>query len=562
MREGFFGLNVAVRGLYTAQRNLDVVNHNLNNVNTPGFSRQRAVQAASRPMAIYDGTGMIGTGSDVVSVNRVRDEYLDFKYWSETVSYGEWAAKKEVLSDMEVTFNEPSNSGFTKVLGEFFSSLQELGKDPSSSAVRALVREKGVTVAKYFNSTAVHFEKLQADVNYRIKTKVEEVNSLATQIQQLNRQIYVSELDGSNANDLRDRRTLLVDKMSGIVNIDANEVVVGKLPDGRDNKHFVVTISGKAIIDHFDISKLAVVQRGDTNKLNEEDIPQLYNVQWEDGNKLKIKGGELRGYLDIRDGNEGQIGMDGVTSSPMYKGIPFYMRKLNQFVRTFAMAFNEGFMDNNTNGMIDPGENGTGHADGYGLDPDGTGPLPVPTGIRFFTMLGDNRNAVSTSAFLNGAHLTVDDPATPGVDETIAAVVNRYSNITARNFAVSEDIITNYSNIAASSAAGEVGNIVNLNEVLKIRHNTHMFSEGAPEDFMKSLIATLGIDSQQAIRYSDNQDIIVKQIENRRLSDSGVSMDEEMANMVKFQHAYNAAARMVVTMGEIYDTLINRLGVG
>ena len=88
-----------------------------------------------------------------------------------------------------------------------------------------------------------------------------------------------------------------------------------------------------------------------------------------------------------------------------------------------------------------------------------------------------------------------------------------------------------------------------------------MFMEGAPEDFMKSLVATLGIDSQQSVRISDNQQVIVKQIENRRLSDSGVSIDEEMANLIKFQHAYNASAKMITTMAEVYDTLINRLGL-
>ena len=211
MSESFFGLNVAVRGLFASQRNLDTVNHNLNNINTPGYSRQQSIQVASRPMALADTTGMMGTGADVIGVRRIRDEYLDFKYWSENISLGEWSAKREVLSDIETTFNEPSNSGFTRIMSDFYSALQELGKDPSSSAVRALVKQRGVTLAKYFNSTAAHFEVLQQDVNYRIQTKVEEVNSYAIQIQQLNRQIYTSELDGNTANDMRDSRALLVD---------------------------------------------------------------------------------------------------------------------------------------------------------------------------------------------------------------------------------------------------------------------------------------------------------------------------------------------------------------
>jgi len=540
MREGFFGLNVAVRGLYSAQRGLDIVNHNLNNVNTPGYSRQHAVQTASKPMPIYDGTGMIGTGSDIIAVNRVRDEYLDFKYWSETVAYGEWDVKRTLLSDMEATFNEPSDSGFTTILGEFYGSLQELAKDPSSAAVRSLVRERGVTVAKYFNSIAAHFEKLQADVNDRIKTKVGEINSIGLQIQQLNRQIYAAELDGNTANDLRDQRTVLVDKLSQLVNIEANEVTVGKLPSGKDDKHFVITISGKAIIDHYNFSKLGLTQRIQ-GKLNAEDIDHLYEVGWEDGNTLEVKGGELKGYLDVRDGNDGDLPAAGYVGSldktPIYKGIPYYIKKMNEFVRTFAKTFNEGFIDTDNDGIP---EDNPGHADGYGLNNS--------TGVRFFTMLGPDNKPVDSAAFLNGA---VGMPA----------VSARYDNVTAKNFAVSMEVTTDYNVIAASSTLSQAGNIENLNNLLKMRHNPYMFTEGAPEDFMKSLVTTLGIDEQQAIRISDNQNVIVKQVENRRISDSGVSIDEEMANLVKFQHAYNASARMITTMSEVFDTLINKLGV-
>jgi flagellar hook-associated protein 1 FlgK len=539
MGESFFGLNVAVRGLFTAQRNLDTVNHNLNNVNTPGYSRQQSIQKAAKPMSMYDGTGMMGTGSDVTGVKRVRDEYLDFKYWSESITMGEWSAKQEILGDIEVTFNEPSNSGFTTIMADFYNSVQELGKDPSSAAVRALVKQKGVTLAKYFNSMATHFDEMQQDVNDRIQTKVEEVNSYAKQIQQLNRQIYIAELDGNSANDLRDSRTLLVDKLSKIINIDANEVVYGKLPDGRDDKHFVITISGKALVDHYNISELAVVQRKSAQKVNTEDIPNLYEVQWKDGNSLNVKGGEIKGYLDVRDGNEGDVGPNGI-ASPNYKGIPYYQKKLNEFVRTFARAFNEGYIDADGDKAYDAAEDtGTGHADGYGYN-------TTTTGIRFFTMTGTDHKEISTAQFL-GSAATGED------------IYNCYSQMTAKNFSISADILNDYNLIATSDAANEAGNIEILNKLLAVRHNTEMFSEGAPEDFMKSLVATLGIDSQQAKNFEANQKVIVNQIVNRRTSDSGVSIDEEMTNLVKFQQAYNASAKMIQTMGEIYDTLINKL---
>lgn len=526
MRQSFFGFNVAVRGLYTAQRNLDIINNNINNVNTPGYSRQQAVQTASRPLPLLDGTGMVGTGSEVVGINRVRDEYLDFKYWSENISYGEWEVKKALLSELEVTFNEPSSSGFSTMMDEFFGSLQELSKDPTSESVRTLVKERGVTLAKYFNSMANHFEQLQVDVNDRIEVNVGNINSLGTQIQQLNKQIYSAELDGNTANSLRDQRSLLIDELSKLVNIDASEIIVGKLPNGKVDSRMNITISGKAFVDHFSISKLAVTQR--ENKLNDEDVPNLYEVGWADGNSLKVKGGALKGLLDVRDGNDGENG------SPVFSGIPSYIKKLDQFVQTFAKAFNEGHIDYNNDGTIGAGEDGAGHVDGYGV---GTG---ATNGIRFFTTLGVGNQELSSEDFING---------------------DGYNGLKAKNFAVSSDILNDINKIATSGVANEVGNTVNLNELIKLRTNTEMFVEGAPEDFMKAIVTTLGVNSQQAVRFAANKTVIIEQIENRRLSESGVSLDEEMSNMVKQQQAYSAAAQMINAMSEIYDILINRVGV-
>ncbi|HHV59491.1 MAG TPA: flagellar hook-associated protein FlgK [Clostridiaceae bacterium] len=537
MHGSFFGLGIAARGLTAAQRNLDVLSHNISNVNTPGYTRQQAVQTASQPLISFDGTGMIGTGSQVSEVIRVRDEYLDYKFWSESVFQGEWDIKRQLLSELEAAFNEPSDGGFSKVLDEYFSALQELSKDPSAPATRALVKEKGISVARYFNNLAYRLEKMQHDVNQNVYIKVEEINSLASQISKLNQQIYVMEVDGNNANDLRDRRELLVDKLSKIVNIEAYEIVRGKLPSGKDDKYFVVSIGGKPIVNHFELSELKVHPRDE--KLNAEDINNLFEIKWADGSSINITGGELKGYLDVRDGNS------GLNDSPLFKGIPHYINKLNTFVRTFAMALNEGYCDNNANGIIEPDEDLLGHADGFWLDSvEGE----LPSGIRFFTMLDRDGNPMDSMSFM-GSATTIDE------------IVSRYDGITAKNFSVSADVLDNISKISTSVNAGEKGNAKIIEQMLKMRSNTHMFSEGNPEDYMKSLIATLGVDSQQAVKYSDNQNSIIKMIQNRRMSVSGVSVDEEMANMIKFQHAYSAAAKIINTYMELYDILINRVGL-
>jgi flagellar hook-associated protein 1 FlgK len=543
MRQSFFGLNIAISGLYTAQKNLDVVGHNISNATTPGYSRQQTIQNASKPLSVFDGTGMVGTGSEVSGVTRIRDSYLDFKYWSENIANGEWSKKAELMDEIQATFNEPSNSGFVKIMNEFYDAFQELSKDPSSPAHRALVREKGSTLTKYFNNTATHFEQLQDDINSEVKINVDQINALAFQIQQLNKQIYNYELSGNSANDLRDSRTLLVDQLSGIADIQAKEISYGKLPNGEPDIHFQITLGGKTLVDHFSVTKLKVEQR--TDKLNPEDIENLYDIKWEDGNQVTITGGELRGLLDVRDGKDGAVGADGSTATPIYKGIPYYQNRLNEFVRTFAMAFNEGYTKNNSGGYDD----GIGHVDGYGYDSDLAGPGASPTSKRFFTMLGMGDVPLSSDAFINGA-------------TDIDGIVAEYQNITAKNFTVGSDIMDNTDNIATSDADGENGNINVLKKLMDIRSNQSLFKEGAPEDFMKALVAGMGIDAQQANMFASTQDTIVKQIDNRRMSVSGVNLNEEMTNMVKFQQAYNAAAKMIATMGEIYETLINKLGVG
>jgi len=544
----FIGFDIATRGLYAAQRGLTNVNHNIDNINTPGYSRQQLLQRASRPMLMADGSGMLGTGADVTGVQRVRDEYLDTKYRSEAQYLGEWDVKNTLLEEMQTMYNEPSESGFNTIMNDFYDTLQQLSTDPSSHSTRAAVKEKAVMVAKYFNSVATHFEYLQNDVNNIIYAKVQEVNSLADQIAKLNLQIYNYEVTGNAANDLRDQRGDLVDRLSEIVNVQAYEVNCGKLPSGRDDMRFVVAISGKPLVDHNQVCYLEAVQRVD--KKNAEDIENLYEIAWEDGNKLNIKSGELRGYLDVRDGN------DGLNSSPDYRGIPYYQRKMNEFVRVFARTFNEGVIDTDGDGGLDKIN---GHVDGYTLNSVKTDPPVPPPGIRFFTMLDEYGNPMSSAQFASTAELVDDDAATPGVNEKLDVM---YGYITAKNFSISSEIDSDpTNNICTSDSAGEVGNILNLRSIMSMRHNPYMFKEGGPEDYIKTVVSSMGVDGQQAQAYLNNQIIMTSQIDMRRQSISGVSIDEEMANLVRYRHAYNAAAKMIQTYSEILEILVNRLGI-
>lgn len=553
----FMGLEIAMRGLYSSQRGMANVSHNVDNTNTPGYSRQVLNQKAARPLLVANSAGMLGMGSDVVSVDSVRDNYLDEKYWSESQYYGEWDTKNTILTDMQTVYNEPSNNGFTQILNDFYSSLQKLSTDPSDLSIRNTVKEKGIMVAKYFNSVATHFDGLQQDLNNMVNSKVSEVNTLADQIQNLNLQIYNFEVMGNKANDLRDQRGALVDKLSKLVNCSAYEVETGlKMPNGDPEKRFIVSISGKALVDHKDVVHLKCANR--SQKLNYEDLNSLYDVSWEDGNKIDIKSGELKGYLDMRDGNDGQLALNGVDKSPDCKGIPYYQRKMNEYVQVFARTFNEGIIDSNGDGNLDKIN---GHVDGYTLNSTSAS---APSGIRFFTIMDNNGKPMDSTSFINMVNAQA---ATDGVTDNVVTpyddrYVDGYKIITARNFSISADVDNDpVNNISASAAGGQAGNNANVNSLLDMRHNTYMFMEGSGEDFIKTLISTLGVDGQQYGVYLNTQEGIMQQIENRRQSISGVSLNEEMTNLVKYQQIYGASAKMIQAFSDVLDTLMNNLGV-
>ena len=466
-----FGFNSAVRGLLASQRALYTTNHNIDNANTKGYSRQQIEQRATSPFKL-PGVGFLGSGTEVYNVERIRDSFVDFKYWNETAPKGEWELKKNTLNEIEKLMGEPSNNIFGKYMDDFYSSLDEMSKDPSDIAFREPVRENAMAFTKHIQETAKRLQDMQKETEYTIEMKVKHVNSLSSQIAGLNRQIYSQELDGRQANDLRDRRELLVDELSNIANIRVNESSDGK---------YDVSVNGISIVDHLYTNKIFF----DKEKEGE--------IFWENGSLVNLKSGELKGLQEFYVGN-------GQGNS--YRGIPYYMRQLNEFAKGFADKFNEL------------------HKEGYGL--------------------GSSNKA--------GNFFTYD------------------INSIAATLTLNQSIIDDIRNIAAAKNPGGLAeDNGNLMALISQRESKEFFSgdvsQGTPDDFIKSMLSSMAVDSLQAKRLYGTQELIQKNIETKRNSISGVSLDEEMADMVRFQHVYIASSKMITTMDTIIDITVNRLGL-
>jgi len=571
MRSSFFGLNVAQQGLYTARTALDITNHNISNAETEGYSRQYGVQKALKPLG-NQARGMVGTGSSIDTVEQYRSEYLDNKFWDMSKDLGVYEVKQDALEQLEMVFNEPSDVGFTAYFDDVFKSLQGLSKNPSDTASKTNFVNSLGSFTTYLNDMSKQMSSLQNEANFGVKTSVDQINFLATQISQINQQVNNLEITGGRANDLRDERLRLVDKLSKIVSADMKFTT-----DVNGVEHFDVTINGQQLVHDATANFLKVEPK--TYASNPEDGVDMYDIYWQSGKRLYIENpnlsGELKGYLDVRDGNNkdnftgsitagagttsitvdnlsrhdiptsGQITVNGLkldytgytyddgtgemdfTLDPAtpcppgagscsigvpvaFKGIPYYKQQLNEFSRTIARSINE---------VHEAGDSGTGEPLLMYKNYSGVPPLQTGTPSSYDL-------------------LTVDD-----------LIVNQ---------AIVDDVSLLKTKFNAEDGEGSNDLVVAM---LDLRHDDSMFAKGVPDNFMQAMISELGIDAKQVNSFKSGQEQLTSLVINQRLSISDVDLDEEAINLVKFQQAYNMAAKILTVFDEIYNVTINQMGV-
>ncbi len=594
MPSTFFGLTIGTSGLYAYQTALNTTSHNISNADTKGYSRQIAKQAASQAISVSSKFGMAGTGVDVNSIEQERNVYYDMKYWSNNSIYGEYQSKEYYLTAIEDYFKENNADGLTTAFDDFYNSLTNLTKDVGNGTIRTQITNSASSFSKFVNYLSTSLQRIQEECNSEIKTTVDRVNSIAEQIAAVNKQINTIEVTGMNANDLRDKRALLVDELSTIANITVEE---NKVEDGIGISEYTVRIDGKVLVDTYNYNTLECIPKDTKNTQN--DIKGLYDIQWSNGQEFNSHsptlGGSLQAQIEVRDGNNleafkgtatGTSGTSTITISDAsindmsklnipasdgvikvgsslyeyssftatqdpttkkweytftlknalssnvsgsatigknvdYKGIPYYESQLNEFVRTFASRFNQL------------------HNEGYDLDGN--------KGLDFF----NGTNPVT------GANFNLNENAT-----TINGADDTYYQITAANFCVTEDILSDPNKIAcASKQNGGIEDKVYLDKLIALKTDVSVFKQGTPSAFLQTLTAEIGIDTKTAQTFTKSQNNILKAIDAQRMSVSGVDSDEEAMNLVKFQNAYNLSAKVIQVMDEIYDKLINQMGV-
>ena len=315
MSSTFFGLTIAASGLNTSQAQINTTANNISNVNTEGYSKQIVNTVASSALRVYQAYGTTGTGVEAKSVTQQRDLYYDEKYWNNQSALGFYEKKEYYMKQIQDYFNETNtNTGFTTIYTKMFNAMSTLQGSPGDDTVRKEFISTAKQLTEYFNQLSTKLQDLQNSINDEIKTAVDDINSVSEKVAILTKQINVIEQGGGHANELRDQRALLIDKLAEIVDVSVKEteVVDTNNPDRYTGAtYYTVYINDQLLVDTYEYNTLTVKSREPDEMYNQSDIDGLYEIVWsDDGNAFNAtpssSGGNLKAMFEVRDGNNNE----------------------------------------------------------------------------------------------------------------------------------------------------------------------------------------------------------------------------------------------------------------
>lgn len=471
----FMGLNTALRGVLAHQNALDVTSHNISNLSTQGYSRQRAemvtAPAWSNSSAMSAVTpGQMGTGVEVLRIERLRDQFIDANVRQQFGRQANSQALVEQLAQVEAAFQEPGDNGLKALMSEFWNTMDAVATNASFPGARQDFAEATAALAAGFRQLSADLQAVATQSDLRLDDTVAQINGISQRIAQLNAEIRTAIEHNHQPNDLLDERDRLMDELSTFINYTSTTNASGE-----------VTITFGSATPNLLVDPMVA---GGFNALTRVQLDTAF------GNGDLTSG---RAFAD-------QTLLNTI--------IPNLVTDLDNLVADFVADVNA--------------------AHNAGFDLNGN------PGTNIFEQAG--------AGALTAAGMRLVD--TPPAAATI---------------------VDNPNLIAAASSwvgPGEPGNGQNLRSMLDNLRNASQGALGGQswEGFYIGTVTSVGARTKAANRDMANADVLVAMAAGRRDQVSGVSLDEEMSNMLRFQHAYNASARVMTSMDDMLDTMINRMG--
>lgn len=534
LRSTFLGYKTATSALKVHQSFMDVVGQNMSNINTKGYTRQRLDTASfgftARNLKYSLGGEVIGQGVKSLGVSQYRDSFLDSRYRTSSANTGDQEVQLEALSDVEAILDEIAKEGLDSQFSDLLNQLHSLTSSPSDPVLEGVVRTSAQLLTQMFNDYATQLSTIrEQQLEYLEDGATENVNQLLKNIANLNQQIKENNIGGNPALELNDERNMLIDELSSYLDI---EVDINKINIGGDNYVDELSINLKLS----DGSKVKIVDNNEFAKFNIPDIPVgQKDVVFELEKNIDIDHPDYPSSVDLTELiNKGQIGgyikfLNGKSEYATVgdvdaenKGIQYYQNMLDTLASKFAEIMN----DINSTDVA-------GH------------PHDKP--------LFEARD--------------VEDPLDSTKDSSHA------NDITAANIKIADEwakaTVSYITNTKLPSngddSTGATDNILKMIDAFKEKRN---FGPGADglfkgtfQEFMSFTTTRLNLQVDDVEKSHENYLISQHEIDYARSSLSSVDLNEEGVNLLQFSKSYNAAARLMTTLDEMLDTLINRMGV-
>lgn len=623
MGSTFSGIELGKRSIMAHTDAISTAGHNISNANTEGYSRQRVQLKEFDPLYRPDlerpeRAGMLGQGIDVQSITRIRDEMLDQRITAQQNQESYWDTRSKYYTMIEQIYNEPDEVSIRSNMDKFWESWQELSINPESQAARQAVVTRGESLSDSIKSKWENLMGVGSLINSDIDSTVKQINSYANQIAAVNSEIVRSRGVGDNPNDLLDRRDLLVDKLSKLANIttdrrDPDEFMVhldGKvlvqggvarnfdlvsLTDNNGYEKLVwadtredASVSGGtlgALIELRDVDVRNEIQSLNTMTMNFSDlVNDVHRNAYGANNVTGLDFFTQHSFVENVNGNfdrngdgvldhsyifrftgtttlnpQEQIGFEGVMTFSGPSGnvqVPYHP---TDTVETVINRINDSngevkaYLDRNNNLVL------KGTTAQNVENPDFV--------IRHVEDSGFFLTGYSGILAASGADGAYDFARADAVDSLAGAQFAVSPVLNPAGYIEVNGVIKNDVKSVAAAFRDDSGN-VNAGdgraavEIASIRNTKVMIGhERTLDDYFADSVTNVGLKGEQAENNLKSHMAIMNELRTMRDSISGVNIDEELSDIIKFQHGYNAAAKFVTIWDSLIDTVINRLGV-
>lgn len=579
----FNGMYIGLSGLQVSQAALNVTSHNLANVDTEGYVRQQPVLTDFQYVKLgesYLSSKQLGLGANFAEIKQVRDMFLDLAYREEIGRKAYYESQYQAVSEIEGLFGELEGVSFQDTINDFWEAMQEMVKEPDNIVARASFVQTAVSFLERANSIYSQLCDYQVSLNTQILQQVKRINEIGDEISKLNKKITYYESSGlENANDLRDQRNLLLDELGKYAYITY-----------REDKNGVLTVKleGMAFVTEDRVYHMG------TAKVS-EDTPMLKPI-WEDHGNVDVFNfdvppstendtdiGSLKGLLLARgykQANYTDIPVrDRYNSESEYKqAVSEYNNKISPSVIMTAQAQFDQLIHGivtTINDILSPNKEVTQVI----KEQDGTEKL-----VKVRILDEDNAPVSMDSQKIMGETLFTRKSTPRYTDPQDIQIMDEDGNIQTIKGAriyIEEDPDDNYSLFTISET--EVNPNVLLNKsLLPLSKNDGTgafdiktaqklldgwetpFATLSPNtltknnfsDYYNSFISEIANWGEQVNTISSNQATLLESIDNKRAETMGVSADDELTNLIKYQHAYNAAARYITVVSEMLEHII------